>query len=455
MQMTRTLSFQHALLQRLTVLAGGAGAHTGQTALAAFAVRVASAGIAYLTQVFLARWMGGAEYGIFVWVWVWVLVLGGLSALGLQVAVIRFVPEYLERRRFDLLAGVLRAGRIIPVAVSTLVAAMAISALTFGGSAIEAGYRWPLLIALGCLPVFTLGEVHDGISRGRAWIGIGLVPPYVVRPLLILAGIAVAHLAGLPMVASTAAIAALVATWGTGLVQFALLQRKLGRGIETAAPAYELKTWMATALPIWFIAACELALQNLDVIVVTRYADPTSVGIYFAALKSIGLIAFVTYAVGSAISGQLAALKARGDAAGIQQAVANGARMTFWPSLVGAIGLLIIGRPLLAMFGAEFTAGYPVMFVLAAGLVARSAVGPAEFVLRMLGEQKICAVVSGVTAVADLVLSFTLVPRYGVMGAAIANAASLTLMSVLFYVAARRRLGFDISAFARKKKAQP
>jgi len=433
----------------------GNGARTGQTALAAFAVRVASAGIAYLTQVFLARWMGGAEYGIFVWVWVWVLVLGGLSSLGLQVAIIRFVPEYLERRRYDLLAGVLRAGRIIPIAVSTLVAALAFGVLTLWGGAIEADYRWPLLIALGCLPIFTLGEVLDGISRGRAWIGIGLVPPYVARPLLILAGIAVAHLAGLPMVASTAAVAALVATWGTGLVQLALLQRRLGRGIERAAPAYELKTWMATALPIWFISACELALQNLDVIVVTRYVDPVSVGIYFAALKSIGLIAFVTYAVGSAISGQLATLKARGDAAGIQQAVANGARMTFWPSLLGAAGLLIIGKPLLAIFGTGFTAGYPVMFVLALGLVARSVVGPAEFVLRMLGEQKICAVVSGITAAADLALSFTLVPHYGVMGAALANAASLTLMSVLFYLAARRRLGFDISAFAPKKKAQP
>lgn len=73
----------------------------------------------------------------------------------------------------------------------------------------------------------------------------------------------------------------------------------------------------------------------------------------------------------------------------------------------------------------------------------------------MLGEQKVCAAISGATAVADLTLSFGLAPTYGAMGVAAANAASLTLMACLFYLLARRRLGFDISAFARTKKAQP
>jgi len=36
-----------------------------------------------------------------------------------------------------------------------------------------------------------------------------------------------------------------------------------------------------------------------------------------------------------------------------------------------------------------------------------------------------------------------------VMGAAVANAASLMLMTLLFHIVARIRLGFDVSAFAR------
>ncbi|MGH6740089.1 MAG: flippase, partial [Bradyrhizobium sp.] len=38
-----------------------------------FIIRVLSAGLAYLSQILLARWMGGSDYGIYVYVWTWVL----------------------------------------------------------------------------------------------------------------------------------------------------------------------------------------------------------------------------------------------------------------------------------------------------------------------------------------------------------------------------------------------
>lgn len=42
----------------------------GRMSLFAFAVRIVSAAIAFVSQVLLARWMGSFEYGIFVLVWV-------------------------------------------------------------------------------------------------------------------------------------------------------------------------------------------------------------------------------------------------------------------------------------------------------------------------------------------------------------------------------------------------
>ena len=96
-------------------------------AVTAFTVRVASAGILYLSQVVLARWMGGFEYGIYVFVWTWVLVLSGISHLGLPTAMIRLLPEYLQRGEHGLLRGLLLGGRAVAVLAGTAVACAALA----------------------------------------------------------------------------------------------------------------------------------------------------------------------------------------------------------------------------------------------------------------------------------------------------------------------------------------
>ena len=52
---------------------------------AAFIIRVASAAIAFVSQILLARWMGSFEFGIYIYAWTWVLLIGGMVDLGLGV----------------------------------------------------------------------------------------------------------------------------------------------------------------------------------------------------------------------------------------------------------------------------------------------------------------------------------------------------------------------------------
>jgi len=107
--------------------------------------------------------------------------------------------------------------------------------------------------------------------------------------------------------------------------------------------------------------------------------------------------------------------------------------------------VLALGKPLLWLFNPEFTAAYPVMFVLAIGLLVRASMGPAEFVLNMLGEQGLCAVVLVVSAVLDVALSFALVPAFGMLGAAAATSAALVTAALMNTIVARRRLELEIS----------
>src|SRR5882757_6311189 len=91
-----------------------------------FLVRVASAGLALVSQVLLARWMGSFEFGIYIYAWTWVLMIGALSDLGLSSAARRFIPEYIEFKAIDRLRGFLSGSRWLSVAIATAIGAIGV-----------------------------------------------------------------------------------------------------------------------------------------------------------------------------------------------------------------------------------------------------------------------------------------------------------------------------------------
>jgi O-antigen/teichoic acid export membrane protein len=122
---------------------------------------------------------------------------------------------------------------------------------------------------------------------------------------------------------------------------------------------------------------------------------------------------------------------------------------TFWPSLAAAAVLLVFGRQVLSLFGAEFTAGYHLLFILSAGLLARASIGPIERLLSMLGEQRICAVIYGSAFAVNAALCVLLIPAFGAAGAAVATSTALVFETILLFFVTRRRLGFHVFIWGR------
>lgn len=446
--------YQQAISIAREVMAGdNERALAQRNAVVAFSVRVTSAALLYLMQIVLARWMGSFEYGIYVFVWTWVLVLGGLSPIGLNLVVIRLVPEYREQGNLALLRGLKRGTNLAAFLIGSALAIAGLAGLWLFEPYVSNYYILPLYLALICVPIYALGDMQDGLGRAQAWMATALIPPYVLRPLMVLAAMAVAHAIGLPMKATTAAGAAVVATWTAALLQFALVEANMAKTVPAGPREYAWPLWIKTSLPLFVICACELALQNVDVLIVSSFLTPQDVGIYFAAAKTMSLIMFVHYAVGSAVANRFSALNARGDREGLERFVRDAVNWTFWPSLLAAMVILALGQPLLWLFGPEFTSGYPVMIILVVGFLFRSAIGPSEFLLNMLGQQAACATVLVTTAVLNLILNVLLVPWLGLVGAAMATSTSLLITALLQYAVARHRLGLDIAIWSNWFKA--
>ena len=86
-----------------------------------FIIRVISAGLAYVAQILLARWMGGSDYGVYVYVWTWVLLLGSMMDFGISASAQKIIPEYRASGDDARLRGFLSGSRWMTFIVASLI----------------------------------------------------------------------------------------------------------------------------------------------------------------------------------------------------------------------------------------------------------------------------------------------------------------------------------------------
>ncbi len=137
-----------------------------------FLIRVLSAGLAYFSQVLLARWMGGSDYGIYVYVWTWVLLLGSVLDFGIAVSAQKIIPEYRTGGEHALLRGFLSGSRWMTFAASTVIALLLAGLVKILSPWIGAETVMPLYVGCLTLPAFVVAN-HPGRPRPLAMTGCG------------------------------------------------------------------------------------------------------------------------------------------------------------------------------------------------------------------------------------------------------------------------------------------
>ena len=407
----------------------------------AFLIRIASAVLAYVSQIALARWMGTYEFGVFVYVWTWTLLIGGFADAGLAAAAQKFVPEYAGRESFAHLRGFIVASRWLAAGIATALALIAVVVVKVSEPLLDTSAVIPLYIACLCLPIYALCSVQDGIARCYNSIAVGLMPTFIVRPILLLALMAGAHYSGIGSDATVAIICSVASFWLIGMVQTLLLQRSLTATVPKGDREYELRSWLSMSLPIVMVIGFYVLLTYVDIIILQKFRPPEDVAFYHAATKTLTLVTFVYFSVSAATAHRFSEYQTAGDHARLQEFIAKSVRWTFWPSVAVAAVVLAAGQLLLLLFGPDFVVAYPLMFILAIGLLARASIGPCERLLIMVGQQRACAAAYGGAFVVNLILCLMLIPYFGGAGAAASTALALIAESIMLYYVVKKRVG--------------
>ncbi|MBL8575407.1 MAG: lipopolysaccharide biosynthesis protein [Hyphomicrobiaceae bacterium] len=433
----------------LAISGEGEMARASRMAFAAFVIRVVSAGILYFSQVLFARWLGTHEYGVFVVVWTWVTILAVVAGLGMNMAVLRLLPEYSAQGHMDLVRGLFIGGRVSAAVTATGFALVGCAGIHFYGDIASSPYVMPAYLAAICLPIGAVTDVQDGYARAYSWTDLAFAPTYLWRPLILLSLLGLCLIFGLEMTAVNAMYASILSLLVTCLGQMALMRQRIREEIPAGPRRFDYPAWLKLALPIVFVEGTFSLITGTDILVLSQFTPPQEIAVYYAALKTLALVHFVYFAIKAAFSNRFSYTFHSGDRAGLEATVRMATRYTFWPSLAMAAVLALASPFLLRLFGPEFSAGFPILLILMAGVVTRAAIGPVDALLVMAGQQKVCAIIYSAVLLINLGLNFALVPGYGLYGAATATSLAILVEVLMLIVATRRTLDINVFVFSR------
>jgi O-antigen/teichoic acid export membrane protein len=418
-----------------------------RAAVLALVLQVSGAGLAYVSQVAFARWMGLAQFGTYVYVMAWATLLGLLAGAGFPSSVLRFIPEYRATADDARLRGLVRLSRCTAIAAGSAVAGAGTVLIVLLAPAAR-GAEEAAILAMWLIPIGALINLDTAIIRAGGRVVGAFGPSLVVRPagILLIAGV-VWLLTG-RLTALDGVLATFAAFVAIALVQVGLVRGVVGHGHRARPHVYESRTWLGVSMALFLVVGFQIALGQADLLIIGATRGVRSAALYLAATKTAMLVTYLLVALNAVTAPLFSEFELRGDRAGLQRLVSVSEQWVFWPTLVLAALLALLAPHILALFGPRFVTARWALYVLLVGQLANAGCGAVGYLLGMTGHQKDTARVYGITAVFNVALCYVGARTYGLTGAACATTFSMVTWNVWLHHVTKKRIGIRASIFS-------
>ncbi len=409
----------------------------------AFAIFVASAGVTACSQLLIARLVGADTYGVYAYVIAWMTILAYFSALGFDIALLRFVPAYQTTQAWSLARGVIQYAERRTLAVSIAVMLAGASVVMIWSRQFSPELRNTFLAGFVLVPVWALLWMRCSIIRSFGGVVLAVLPDKVVRDGLLLALVVLISLVpGRHTNAPVVMLATLVGSIAA-LTLASLAMRRLRPGeLDIILPEYAAATWRHTAVPLVIITAAEAVLNRGGVVLLGWFGETREAGIYSLAFNIAFLVVLPRTAINTLFAPTISTLFTRKDQVTLQALVTKAASWTLCAAVCIALALAILAEPILTWFGKDFAAGVPALRILLVGQVIAASYGSQLSVLTMTEHERGAAALLILSAAVNVVASIVFISMLGLTGAAIATTIALIVWNVAmaFFISRHLRL---------------
>jgi O-antigen/teichoic acid export membrane protein len=394
-----------------TVARGGGYVFTGKLFMDA---------IRFVTAFVLARLLGADQYGMYSLTLSTLNIAMGLSLIGMDEALVRFVAVATGRRDKDAVWGTIQAGVGIAMFLS-VVTGTALFGLSFllADRAFHNLSLAPLLqLAAVFVPILTLSEVLGSVIKGFKRMDYSVIAQYFFQPLVRLVMIALLAFSGLSTVWA-------IATFGLAdLLASGLLLWYLNREFHLSRPLKEarrdVKGLLGFSIPMWLADLMVQFQSNIQALVLGTMNTITSVGIFSIASQITSVSGHFTSSINTSSKPVVAQLYDQHDMQQVNRIYQTANKWAVMVQLPISLVMILFPAALLSVFGESYTQGATALVILAVADLINVGTGMGGIILDMTGHTRIKLFNSILRLALYLGFDLLLIPKFGVVGAAIA-----------------------------------
>ncbi|MFB6171113.1 MAG: lipopolysaccharide biosynthesis protein, partial [Haloarculaceae archaeon] len=236
-----------------------------------------------------------------------------------------------------------------------------------------------------------------------------------------------------------------------GLVTFHYVRREisLSRVIEPlpdSFPRRELFSFNNRTVVYIFLLT---SLYHVDVLMLQGVRSSQSVAIYKGALVIVQFLWLVPRSVQSVMIQEASGLWADGDLDAVNELASKATRYTLLFTLLLAVGLGALAGDFVPLYlSQDYAAAVVPVLLLLPGTIGFAIARPVFAISHAKGELNVIIVATAASALINVGLNAVLIPRYGILGAAVATSVGYGSLPIVHFVGARH-IGYEPFADAR------
>lgn len=413
--------------------------------LNAFMILGGATALQFIFDLFLAQRYGAQGYGVFYLCFSVMMILALLGRLGLDRAVVRFIPAYLSEGRKEAAQGVSKASiesslyLTIPTALLLFLSSDLLATNVFNDPTIS-----PYLKTFAfAIPAFALSYIYSGILKSLKRTTPSL---FLERISVYFVGIFSVLLLPSDWGIEAIVTAFTVACWGTAIAGAYLTHKYLSSNKQLVP--FSKRRLLLISAPLLFVMFATQMNGQASVLLLGSLASQSEVGIFNVALKISMLMSIVLAAITTISGTTISELYHTGRKKELEMILSKTSALAAVAALPLLLLMTVFPDFLLGLFGKEFLPGHTTLILLGVAQYINAVLGASIFALGLTGKERQLALVVGASLIVNVAIGAILIPPLGVLGAGIATSFTIAFSNILLVLLVKKLLGVWLLPFS-------